>query len=122
MTSACSPVQTGDFGARPADTFLVGRLRKTFRGQSSIGAIATSRSSSASDNQLFGVDAFLRFFEKLEVSSYLMRSDTPALEGKDLSTASRGRLARRRPDGGWRVTRTCRPTSIPRSGSFAAKT
>src|SRR5262245_9118056 len=79
-------MRTDDFGLRPADTFLVGRLRRNFRGQSSIGAIMTSRSSSASDNQLFGVDAFLRFFEKLEVSSYLLRTSTPAREGEDLST------------------------------------
>jgi Domain of unknown function (DUF5916)/Carbohydrate family 9 binding domain-like len=79
-------MRTGEFAGWPADTFLVGRLRRNFRGQSSIGAIMTSRSSSASDNQLFGVDAFLRFFEKLEVSSYLMGTNTPAREGQDLST------------------------------------
>jgi len=79
-------MRTGEFGVLPADTFLVGRLRRTFRGQSSIGAIMTSRSNSVIDNQLFGVDAFLRFFEKLEVSSYLMRTDTPSRQGQELST------------------------------------
>jgi hypothetical protein len=65
-------------GGAPADTFLVGRIRRTFRGQSSVGAILTSRDSESSGNQLYGVDTFLRFFEKLEVSSYLMRTRTPA--------------------------------------------
>ncbi len=79
-------MRTGEFGAAPADTFLVGRIRRNFRGQSSIGAIMTSRTSSATDNQLFGADAFLRFFEKLEVSSYLMRTDTNGREGEDWSS------------------------------------
>ena len=77
-------MRTGRDGDTPADTFLVGRIRRTFRGQSSVGAYVTSRGSdSGRDNRLYGVDAFLRFVEKLEVSSYLMRTDTPARHGQD---------------------------------------
>ena len=70
-------------GDTPADTFFVGRVRRTFRGQSTVGAFITSRDSRVSENRLYGVDAFLRFFEKLELSSYLMRTDTPSLKGHD---------------------------------------
>jgi hypothetical protein len=76
-------MRTREEGGTPADSFLVGRLRRTFRGQSTVGAFMTSRSSSASDNRLYGVDAFLRFVEKLEVSSYLMRTETPSRKGED---------------------------------------
>ena len=77
-------MKTRSDGDVPAETFVVGRIRRTFRGQSSVGAFLTSRDSDASGgNRLYGVDSFLRFFEKLEVSSYLMRTDTPAREGQD---------------------------------------
>ncbi len=75
---------TGREGAIPSTDFLVGRVRRTFRGQSTIGALVTSRTSSSSDdNRLYGVDTFLRFFDKLEVSSYLMKTDTTSRKGRD---------------------------------------
>ena len=61
-------MQTGREGATPSNNFLAGRIRRTLRGQSTIGAILTARDSSSSgDNRLYGVDTFLRFFEKLEI-------------------------------------------------------
>jgi Domain of unknown function (DUF5916)/Carbohydrate family 9 binding domain-like len=70
----------------PSNNFLVGRVRRTFRSQSTAGAFVTLRDgSSPDDNRLYGVDTFLRFFEKLEVSSYLMRTSTPSRTGKDQS-------------------------------------
>ena len=73
-------------GNGPSNTFVVGRLRKNFQGNSSAGVIMTSRDSTRSDdyNRLYGVDVLLRFFQrKLEVSSHLLRTETPDLEGRD---------------------------------------
>jgi uncharacterized protein DUF5916/cellulose/xylan binding protein with CBM9 domain len=70
-------------GALASNDFLVGRIRRTFHGRSTLGAFATSRSASVgNDNRLFGVDSFLRFFEKLEVSSYWMKTDTENRPGR----------------------------------------
>jgi hypothetical protein len=67
----------------PSNDFLVGRLRRIIAGRSTIGAFATSRrAGGAPDNRLVGVDGFLRFFEKLEISSYWMRSDTTGRAGR----------------------------------------
>ena len=79
-------MKTERVGDVPSNTFVVGRFRKNFRGNSSAGVIMTSRDSTRSGdyNRLYGVDTLLRFFErKLEVSSHLLRSETPELEGRD---------------------------------------
>ena len=74
-------MRTEGTGARPADTFLVGRVRKTFRETSTIGAIFTSRDSAEAGDfgRLYGVDSRLRFFNrKLDIISYLLASESPA--------------------------------------------
>ena len=77
-------MMTGRQGTNPSTDFLVGRVRRTFRGQSTVGALLTSRTSaSPDDNRLYGVDTFLRFFDNLEVSSYLMMTDTTSRKGHD---------------------------------------
>lgn len=80
-------MRTGEQDDLSSNTFLVGRVRKNFPGNSTVGAMVTSRDSAdAGDyNRVYGVDAFLRFFEKLEISSYLLRSETPGRRGRDLS-------------------------------------
>ena len=63
-------MRTEEDDTRPADTFVVGRLRKTFLGTSTVGAIFTSRDSTVAGdfNRLYGVDSRLRFFDrKLDV-------------------------------------------------------
>lgn len=73
-------MRTEEDDARPADTFVVGRLRKTFRGTSTVGAIFTSRDSTVAGdfNRLYGVDSRLRFFDrKLDVISYFLSTETP---------------------------------------------
>jgi uncharacterized protein DUF5916/cellulose/xylan binding protein with CBM9 domain len=79
-------MRTEGQGGRAADTFAVGRLRRNFRRTSAVGAIVTSRQSAETgdSNRLYGVDTLLRFFNgKLETSSFLMRTETPALRGRD---------------------------------------
>jgi hypothetical protein len=70
----------------PANNFLVGRVTRNFLDNSWIGVIATSRdSTTAGDfNHLYGADVNLRFFSRrLELASYLMRTDTPGREGRN---------------------------------------
>jgi Domain of unknown function (DUF5916)/Carbohydrate family 9 binding domain-like len=77
-------MKTESLGIVPSNNFVVGRLRRNFRSSSSVGAIVTSRDSTRSGdhNRLYGVDSLLRFFErKLEVSAYLLATETPGLEG-----------------------------------------
>ena len=77
-------MKTERFGDVPSNNFLVGRLRRNFQGSSSVGVIATSRDStdSGDDNQLYGVDTLLRFFQrKLDISAFLLATDTPGREG-----------------------------------------
>ncbi len=47
----------------------------------------TSRDSTKPDdyNRVFGTDAFFVFFNKLEIDSYILKSDTPGKSGRDLS-------------------------------------
>jgi hypothetical protein len=78
-------MRTDEFGARPGETFAVGRLRKNLPNASSAGAIFTSRDSArAGANRVFGADSLLRFFgQRLDVASYFMASDTPGLSGRN---------------------------------------
>ena len=68
-----------------ANDFLVGRLRRTIRGQSTIGAIVTSRTSALSGDygRMYGADTYLRFLEKLEVTSYILKTESPTRKGRD---------------------------------------
>jgi hypothetical protein len=77
-------MRTGREQDAPANTFLVGRVRKNFRRNNTIGAIVTSRQSTVSGdhNRLFGADTFLRFFQKLEIAGYLLGTDSPDLKGR----------------------------------------
>jgi hypothetical protein len=78
-------MRTRQEGVEPANTYLVGRVRKNFPGNSTVGGIVTSRDSTIPGdyNRLYGADTFLRFFEKLELTSYWLVTDTPGLVGRD---------------------------------------
>ena len=78
-------MRTESTATTPANTFLVGRLRKMLFTNSWIGAIATNRDSSrAGDfNRVFGLDANLQLRQKLDITSYWLRSVTPGLSSGD---------------------------------------
>ena len=79
-------MKTEQQGTIPSNAFLVARLRRNLRSSSSVGVIMTSRDSSRSgdNNRLYGVDTLLRFFQrKLDVSAYLLGTDTPGRTGPD---------------------------------------
>ena len=75
-------------GATPANTFLVARVRKILFRNSWLGAIATDRDSTrAGDfNRVFGVDSNIQVKQKLDITSYWLRSVTPGRsDGQDAS-------------------------------------
>jgi hypothetical protein len=78
-------MRTEEDSGVPANNFVVGRVTRNFLDNSWIGAIMTHRDSTrAGDtNALFGVDVNFRFFQRLEIASYLMRTDTPDKDGRD---------------------------------------
>jgi hypothetical protein len=84
LTMRTEELDTG--GARvPSNTFVVGRLKRNVLARSWIGAIVTNRdSTNAGDyNRVYGTDAHFLLHNRLEVDSYILRSDTPGKTGKN---------------------------------------
>ncbi len=69
----------------PSNNFVVGRLKRNLLGNSFIGAIVTSRDSSVAGdhNRVYGADAVFQFYNKLDVSGYILKSDTQGTSGDD---------------------------------------
>jgi len=68
--------------------FAVLRVRRDVGRRSTVGAMGTSRSVSASgsgDNQMYGADGTFTFFQNVYLAGYLARTSTTGLEGKDYS-------------------------------------
>jgi hypothetical protein len=78
-------IRTEEESGVPANNFVVGRVTRNFLDNSWIGAIVTHRDSRTPGdvNRLYGVDLNLRFYRRLEIASYLMRTDTPGRDGRD---------------------------------------
>ena len=78
-------MKTEKYGSKPSNTFTVGLVKKNLFRSSWVGGIVTSRDSTVSGNynRVYGVDGRFRFFERLELGSYLMRSETPGRSGRD---------------------------------------
>jgi hypothetical protein len=97
FTIGAMTVRTGEGDAisTPATTFSVARVRRDILKRSSIGVLATDRrpAPAGESNQVLGVDANLRFFENVEVSSYYARSRTPSLAGDADTFAGQFRYA-----------------------------
>ena len=77
-------MKTEDLGVTPSNNYVVGRVKRNLLSNSWVGALMTSRNSSAADyNRVYGADAHFQFFQRLEFDSYLLRSDTPGRPGKN---------------------------------------
>ena len=78
-------MRTEELGSTPANTFLVGRVKRNLLPNSWVGTLVTHRDSAlAGDyNRVFGTDVHLEFFQKLEFDAYVLQSDTPGKSGKD---------------------------------------
>jgi hypothetical protein len=79
-------MQSKEFGATPANSFTVARIRRSIAKNSDIGAMFINRQATdVSDNynRVFGVDSNLRFTQNLVLNGFLARSWTPGKSGKD---------------------------------------
>jgi hypothetical protein len=85
-------MQAAEFEETPSTNFTIARVRRDLLRNSDIGGIFVNKQKAGDDyNRTYGIDANFRFFEYLELSSYLLGTDTPGLEGSD--TAGFGRVA-----------------------------
>ena len=80
-TESVDPEDEGDRGL-PSDNFIVGRVKRNLLQNSFIGAIFTNRDSTVEGdyNRVFGVDAVFQFFNRLDVSGYILGSQTPGVD------------------------------------------
>jgi hypothetical protein len=77
----------------PATNFSVFRVRRDILNRSLIGALVTRRSNalaSNGSNLVYGADALFNFYQFLNINAYVAKTDTPGLEGKDLSYRAQG--------------------------------
>ena len=74
-----------EFDESPSNNFTVMRLRYDVLENSDIGAIFITREGGNDDdyNRSYGVDANLQFSQNLRVNSYLARTESPNMEGRD---------------------------------------
>ena len=58
---------------------MVGRYKRNLLRTSWVGAIVTDRESPLANdyNRVYGPDVHFQFFQRLEIDSYVLRSDTP---------------------------------------------
>jgi hypothetical protein len=79
-------MKTERLGTTPSNSYVVGRVKRNLLRSSWVGALATSRNSTTADfNRVYGADAHFQFYQRLEFDSYLLRSDTPDLNGENLA-------------------------------------
>jgi hypothetical protein len=77
-------MQTARFEEIPSTNFTVARLRRDIFRNSDIGVIFVNKKEVGDHfNRTYGVDVDFRFFNYLELSSYLLGTDTPGVEGRD---------------------------------------
>ncbi len=81
----------------PAANYAVARIRRDFLRRSSIGVVATNRSSVLAGreaNVAYGVDGTFAFFQNLQVNTYWAqtRGDLRAVQGDGRNTSYRGQL------------------------------
>ena len=78
-------MKTESSGATPSNNFLVGRLKRNLWRNSYIGTLVTDRDSTVAGdyNRVYGTDAHLQFFDRLQFDSYFLRSDTPGKSGEN---------------------------------------
>jgi hypothetical protein len=80
-------MKTEQFGATPSNTYTVGRYKRNLLRTSWIGALVTDRESTVANdyNRVYGPDVHFQFFQRLEVDSYVLRSDTPGRSGQNMA-------------------------------------
>jgi hypothetical protein len=72
-------MNTERHGSIPSNNYVVGRLKRNLLARSYIGALMTSRDSTLPGdyNRVYGADAVFVFNSKIELESYVLKSDAP---------------------------------------------
>ncbi len=80
-------MKTEALGSTPSNNHLVGRYKRNLLRTSWIGAIVTDRESGVAGdyNRVYGPDVHFQFWQKLEIDSYALRSDTPGRSGNNMA-------------------------------------
>ena len=80
-------MKTEALGATPSNNYLVGRYKRNVFRTSFVGAIVTDRESAKPGdfNRVYGPDVHFQFWQKLEIDSYALRSDTPGRSGQNMA-------------------------------------
>jgi Domain of unknown function (DUF5916)/Carbohydrate family 9 binding domain-like len=95
-------IQTDSAFGRPGDNFLVARYGSDVLKRSRVGALFINKETMGGDahyNRVVGADANLVLGKNLQVNSFVAKTDTPGLNGRDM--AFFGRIAYRDP--AWNV-------------------
>ena len=95
-------IQTDSAFGRPGDNFLVARYGTDVLKRSRVGALFINKETMGGDahyNRVVGADANLVLGKNLQVNSFVAKTDTPGLSGRDM--AFFGRIAYRDP--AWNV-------------------
>ena len=71
----------------PSNTYMVGRYKRNLLRTSWVGAIMTDRESPLANdyNRVYGPDVHFQFYQRLEIDSYVLRSDTDGLSGDNMA-------------------------------------
>ena len=77
-------LQTDEFEATPSTNFSVIRVRRDILSNSDIGGIFVNKHGNDGNwNRAFGTDLNLTFFQSLDITSFLAKTDNPAAGGED---------------------------------------
>ena len=77
-------MQTDETDTTASTNFSVARVRRDVFQNSDVGGIFINKHvNGGTYNRTYGIDTNLQFFRFLEASSFLLKTDTPGLEGKD---------------------------------------
>lgn len=77
-------IQADEFEETPSTNFSVIRVSRDVLSKSDIGGIFVNKHiNDGRNNGTYGVDANLNFFQYLDISSYLLKTDTSGISGKD---------------------------------------
>ena len=77
-------IQADDFEETPSTNFSVARVRRDIFRNSDIGAIFINKQVDGGDfNRTYGVDANMKFFTYLDISSFLLKTDTNGISGDE---------------------------------------
>ena len=79
-------MQQDELDDSPSTNFSVGRIRRDVLQNSDIGVLMINKAEEGGHfNRTFGFDGNLRFFNYLDINSYIVKTDTLGLTGKDMA-------------------------------------